>query len=144
MRDAIVQGELDEIGIDADIGAASFRRVFSLIVSKAEPDADDEVAGGWYAVVNKAAAMFGENADDDLTLSYQQFGDLLRAAYARAENSDDDIPAFEELPPIIRHAWSYLARHAANLFNMDDKQVRQLETHEAQMADLAREKFTTP
>lgn len=144
MRDSVVQGELDEIGIDADIAAASFRRVFTLVVTGKEPDADDEVAPGWYSVVNVAAAMFGENADDDLTLSYAQFGDLLRAAFARAESEGEDIPGFDEIPPLVRHAWVYIARHAANLFNMDDKQVRQLETHEAQIADLAREKFTTP
>lgn len=141
MADSVVKGELDEIGIDEDIAAASFRRVFALIYTGREPDADDEIGPGWYAVVSKAGAMFGDAADDDLTLSYAQFGDLLRAAFARAEDSDADIQPFEEIVPLVRHAWVYLARHAANLFNMDDKEVRRLETHEAQIADLAREKF---
>lgn len=139
---AEVVEDLEGDGLSLDIVAASVRRVFSLVTTGKEPEEivdEDDMPPGWKKVAERAGAMYAESGEEDVSLSVPQFADMLRVAFARAENEEFDGPSFDELPAQVRAGWMYAARHAANLFNMDSAEARRLGQHEDRMAGMGRE-----
>lgn len=117
--------------VDSDIAAVSLARVFQA-VSGQETDAEDP---GWAGIVANAEAMFGDG-DDDLSLPDWKFAELFRRAYVRANGGEVDTE-WDDLPPAVRVTWRAVARHLLNLFSMGPEEARQLERHEAEIAEWA-------
>lgn len=131
---------LDEIGLSfLDVGASA-ARVFGGVIGEtpAEPGEEEELSPGWVAVATRAAAMFQAADDQDITLSFSQFGQMLRRAYARGANPDEDLPDFDTLPRPVQVGWVAVARHAANVFNFEAAESRKLESHEGAIVDWAK------
>lgn len=139
---------LAECGLDLDVASASLARVFALVTTPGLIDKQDvepeETHPGWYKVAERAAAMFSDTGDDEVTLTCSQFGSMLRTAFARASDGDPELCPFEDLPPPVRVGWEHVARHAANIFNLEPKEVSRLGMHEEQMASRGLAKLNPP
>lgn len=133
---------LEELGLTFEDAGLSLARVFLRVTGNSPEEADPEDAA-WVAVAVRAAAMFRDADEAEITLSFSQFGQMLRRAYARGRDSDDDdLPGFDTVPKVVQVAWLAVARHASNLFNMEQAEARKLESHEGAIVDWAKMQLT--
>lgn len=131
---------LDDTGLDLDAVAASLARAFDLCLGR-KPEPDGELSVGWLAAARVGVATFGEG-DDDVTLSFTQVATLMHRAFSRAAGDfDDDPPQLADCPPPVKVAWVAAARHCANVCQFEPADARQIERHEAQIADWARKQL---
>lgn len=138
-----IRAELEEDGLSLEIVAASLRRVFTLVATGKEPE-EEEPGPGWDAVALRAGVMFKDSEESDLSLTVPQFAGMLRLAFARTMDPDFEGEPFEALSPATRVAWETAARHAANLFSMDQQEARRVGQHEDRIADIGRSRLASP
>lgn len=130
---------LDEAGLDEDVVAGSIARVFGLMLDSKEP-AGEPV--GWLAVVRATADLLGGEDESDVQVPLHKFADTIRSAYGYALDPDYNPCPPEELPPAVRLGWQAVTRHLINVFSMDSKEARLLESHEARMAEYVKASAT--
>lgn len=133
---------LDECGLTFGDVAISAAKVFG--GASGMTDDIDVEHDGWQAVATVAGAHFQTAEDTEETMSFTQFAQILHKAFARAGDPDQDLPGFDSLTRLLQVAWIAVARHMANVFNMEPAEARRLESHEGAMVDWAKLQIATP
>lgn len=118
-----------ENGLTIEEVAGTAGKVFLSSKNLPQPTDESESAAddpAWQRVAGRAIAQLDGDIDG---LRWSDFGAILYHAHTPVELGG--FEEFSELSQIDQMAWQAVARHLANVINMEDDELSKMDSHEA-------------